>query len=122
MKGENTLKQLATGRGMFRVTDAGLGHLKDFKKLTFLDLQNSEVTARGLEQLKGMSSLTQLWLSGTSITESEVDAVSPGDAGGEGEQIGDLSGLPSLEWLRVEDNGITDAGSAHRMNYPSLRR
>ncbi len=74
LKGENTLKQLATGQGSFRVTDAGLAHLKNFKKLKILDLQNSEVTARGLEQLKGMSSLTQLWLSNTSITDSEVAA------------------------------------------------
>ena len=72
LKGENTLKQLAAGRGDLQVTDAGLAHMKDFKKLVLLDLQNSKVTARGLEQLKGVPSLKVVWLSGTSITEDEL--------------------------------------------------
>jgi hypothetical protein len=72
LKGENTLKQLTTGRGDFQVTDAGLAGLKNFQKLELLDLQNSQVTAGGLEHLKGLSSLKTLWLSNTSITDHEL--------------------------------------------------
>ena len=45
LKGENSLKRLATGGGDFKVTDLGLARLKDFQKLELLDLQNSKVTA-----------------------------------------------------------------------------
>jgi hypothetical protein len=72
LRGQNTLRQLVTGRGDFRVTDAGLAHLKEFKKLRLIDLRNSQVTARGLESLKAVPSLRELWLSGISISYSDV--------------------------------------------------
>ncbi len=73
LKGQNTLKQLATGRGTFEVTDAGLVHFTEFKNLALVDLQNSKVTAHGLEQLKGMPSLKTVWLSGTPITDKDLE-------------------------------------------------
>ncbi len=73
LKGQNTLKQLATGRGTFEVTDAGLIHFKEFKNLVLVDLQNSKVTAQGLEHLKGMPGLKTIWVSGTTITDKELE-------------------------------------------------
>ena len=74
LKGQNTLKQLATGQGSFEVTDEGLIHLKEFKNLSLVDLQNSKVTAQGLYRLKGMPSLKTLWISGTPITDKELES------------------------------------------------
>jgi hypothetical protein len=72
LKGQNTLTQLWTGIGDFQLTDTGLAHLKEFKKLAVIDLQFSRVTARGLEHLKGMPSLKEVYLSDTSISDSEL--------------------------------------------------
>ena len=52
-----------------QVFTQGLAHLKDFKKLETLDLQNAKITAQGLEQLKGLPNLKSLWLGGTSISK-----------------------------------------------------
>src|SRR5262249_7479933 len=50
LTGKERLKGLYIGLGAPRITDAGLPHLREFKKLEILDVQYSQVTARGLEQ------------------------------------------------------------------------
>jgi hypothetical protein len=74
--GKDRLKRLHIGLGVVRVTDAGIAHLRDFKKLEVLDVQNSEVTAPGLDSLvKDLPNLRELWLSGTRVTEAEKEAM-----------------------------------------------
>jgi hypothetical protein len=76
LTGKERLKGLYIGIGDLRVTDAGLAHLGDFKKLEGVDVQDSQVTARGLEQLvKDLPNLKQLWLSDKVVTEAEREAL-----------------------------------------------
>jgi hypothetical protein len=75
LQGRERLKWLAIGMGGGRITDAGLAHLQGFQKLELLDLQNSKVTARALEPLKGLASLKTLWLSGTGLTDAELQGM-----------------------------------------------
>jgi hypothetical protein len=72
LNGRERLKRLYIGLGDGPIRDAGLAHLKDFKKLETLDLQNAKITAQGLEQLKGLPNLKSLWLGGTSISKKDV--------------------------------------------------
>jgi hypothetical protein len=71
LMGRERLKRLAIGLGDCRITDAGLVHLNGFQNLELLDLQNSQVTARGVEQLSGLKKLKALWLSATAVTDAE---------------------------------------------------
>jgi hypothetical protein len=76
LTGKERLKGLYIGLGAPRITDAGLPHLRDFKNLEILDVQNSQVTARGLEELiKGLPKLKELWLSDHVFTEAEKEAM-----------------------------------------------
>jgi Leucine-rich repeat (LRR) protein len=76
LTGKERLKGLYIGIGDLRVTDAGLAHLGDFKKLEGVDVQNSQVTARGLEQLvKDLPNLKELWLSDKMVTEAKREAL-----------------------------------------------
>jgi hypothetical protein len=72
LNGKERLKRLYIGLGGGRITHAGLTHLNGFKKLEILDLQNSKVTTRGLEQFKWLPNLKTLWLGGTSVSAMEV--------------------------------------------------
>ncbi len=53
-----------------KITDKGLEHLKGLTSLTFLHLRNTNVTDAGLEYLKGITSLISLNLPGTKITDA----------------------------------------------------
>jgi hypothetical protein len=76
LNGKETLKRIYIGIGDLRVSDAGLAHLRNFKNLEILDVQNSGVTARGLEELiKGLPKLKELWLSDRVFTEAEKEAM-----------------------------------------------
>ena len=75
LAGEDRLKRLYVGLGDGRITDAGLTHLEDFKKLEILDVQKSDVTVRGLERLKCLPNLKELWLSDRTGTEADKRAL-----------------------------------------------
>jgi hypothetical protein len=72
LKGKDRLKRLYIGLGDLQVTDAGLAHLRGFERLELLDVQHSEVTINGLEQLKTLPNLQELWLSATKVTDADV--------------------------------------------------
>ena len=76
LAGKERLKRLCIGLEDLRVTDAGIAHLGNFNKLEVVDIQNSQVTARGLEQLiTVLPTLKELWLSDRVVTESEKQAM-----------------------------------------------
>ena len=58
-------------RGWFRITDAGLIHLKGLTNLHTLSLYRTKITGAGLEHLKGLTNLQKLIISG-SITDAGV--------------------------------------------------
>ena len=69
------MKRLHIGLGDGRITDAGLAHLERFQKLEILDVQNSGVTVRGLERLKSLPNLKELWLSDQGVSEADKQAL-----------------------------------------------
>ena len=79
------------------VTDKGLERLKELSRLERLEV-SAAITDTGLEQLRGLSQLKWLDLSNTSVT----------DAGRE-----QLRGLDRLETLDLSYTLITDAGLMH---------
>ena len=55
-----------------RITDAGLVHLKELKKLESLRLTDTKITDAGLVHLKGLTKLRYLNLSDTQVTNAGV--------------------------------------------------
>jgi hypothetical protein len=88
-----------------QITDAGLEQLKGLTSLTTLFLTHTQITDAGLEHLQGMTSLTRLYLSNTQIT----------DAG-----LVHLKGMTSLTWLDLRGTQITDAGLEHLKGLTNL--
>jgi hypothetical protein len=68
LRGATTLRILSI-IGRVQITDQGLGHLKDLKKLEALDRARTPITDAGLEHLIGLTSLRKLNVSGTGVTE-----------------------------------------------------
>jgi Leucine rich repeat len=62
LNGKGRLKELWIGIEAMGITDAGLAHLTEFKKLEVLDLQESRVTASGLSQLMELPNLKKVVL------------------------------------------------------------
>ena len=81
--------------GCYKITDAGLVHLKGLTKLEYLNLSYTNITDAGLAHLKGLTKLETLSLSRTKIT----------DAG-----LVHLKGLTKLEGLYLGQTKITPAG------------
>jgi hypothetical protein len=54
------------------ITDAGLTHLRDLKRLQTLHLRDTMITDAGLTHLKGLSNLKELNLYGTSVSDEGV--------------------------------------------------
>jgi hypothetical protein len=69
LEGADRLKVLRIGHGVGhgtrRVTDAGLARLKAFRKLETLDVPGAFLTADGLDALKSLPNLKELWVAGT---------------------------------------------------------
>ena len=78
-----------------KVTDAGLVHLKDLRRLRMLVLDSTSVTDAGLANLEGLTTLDWLSLNNTRVT----------DAG-----LAHLKGLIHLEELQLAYTPVTDAG------------
>jgi Leucine rich repeat len=73
LNGRDRLKELwIGGSGAVQITNAGLAHLRDFKKLEVLDLQRSRVTASGLDQLMELPNLRRLWVRGFGTSDADV--------------------------------------------------
>jgi Leucine-rich repeat (LRR) protein len=86
------------------ITDAGLAHLKAFKKLEFLELEGGQVTDAGMRHVATASSLKTLRLSGQRITEKG---------------LAPLRALTNLETLDLEYTGVRDLRSLAPM--PNLQ-
>jgi len=78
-----------------RVTDVGLEQLKGLTQLRELYLEYLDVTDIGLEHLKALTQLQALYLSGTRVTDAGLDH---------------LKALTQLRKLTVEDTRVTDQG------------
>lgn len=72
LRGQGHLRQLCVGLGDIRVTDAGLAHLGGFRKLEMLDVQSARLTGDGLEALRALPALKEVWLSGTGVPDDAV--------------------------------------------------
>ncbi len=88
-----------------KVTDAGMENLTGMTSLTDLSLRDTQITDAGLEHLKGMTSLETLRLAGTQITDAGLEH---------------LKGMTSLNQLSLNDTQITDAGLEHLTGMTSL--
>ena len=85
------------------------GHaLAPFTRLKYLDLSyNRFFDDRGLRQIAGMTGLTRLYLTGTSISDDGLVS---------------LAGLTNLTELSLHGTGISDAGLAHLAKLTNLHR
>ena len=75
--------------------DDGMEHLKELPSLQELYLSHTQVGDAGLEHLKGLTSLKWLRLSNTKVSNAGLEH---------------LRGLTSLRELRLYDTQVTDAG------------
>ena len=88
------------------VTDAGLEHLKGLTNLQDLYLGFSKVTDAGLEHLKGLTSLQGLNLNSTQVTDAGLEH---------------LKGLTNLQDLGFYRTKVTDAGLEHLKGLTNLQ-
>jgi hypothetical protein len=89
-----------------RVTDAGLLHLRDLRKLHTLSLKHTGISDRGMVAIGGLASLRWLALRSTAVTDLGLDH---------------LRSLSVLEYLCLADTAVTDAGVHLLGRLPSLR-
>jgi hypothetical protein len=98
--------------GDHEITDAGLKHLVNLKKLTYLNLcfpdkkHGGMISDKGMDEIARIASLETLDLRATQIT----------DAG-----LAKLQTLPKLKELLVNGTAITDKGLVHLHPVKSLR-
>jgi len=106
-----TLTHLTFGDHL--ITDAGLKHLANLKKLTYLNVcwpdkkRGGTISDKGLEEIAKVSSLETLDLRATQIT----------DAG-----LSKLQGLSKLKELKLGNTAITDQGLANLQSIKSLTK
>jgi len=113
------------------VTDEDLGYLIEaLDNLRFLSVAETQVTARGLEQIRRLTHLQELHLDFTAIDNDSLALL----ADLQNLQVLDLKGtpisddgllhlqrLPSLRALYLTRTAITDAGLAHLSGLPNLQ-
>ena len=78
-----------------QVTDAGLEHIKGLTRLQNLYLFSTQVTDAGLESLKGLDELLELRLDNTKVTDAGLEHI---------------KGLTQLERLYLDGTKVTDEG------------
>ena len=91
--------------GSTTVGDEGLQHLTGLAELGHLDVKNTRVTAKGLEQIAKLEKLSSLTLDKTAISDDSLAL---------------LSGLKHLATLGLRNTPITDKGLKHLEKIPSL--
>ena len=79
------------------ITDEGVVHLKQLKKLEQLGLLGSQLTDHGLDELRVLTGLRVLQISGTKVTDASMPLISP---------------FRELRTLSIENTRTTDAGLA----------
>lgn len=87
------------------ITDGGLVHLRDLRKLTTL-LLPSEITDNGLEELANLDNLLHLDISNTKVSDKGLEFVST---------------MKNLQTLCLNDTAIGDKGLTHLSNLTNLR-
>lgn len=90
-----------------QVTDEGLKHLAGLTNLKALGLDNTQVTDEGLQHLVKLTSLTELKMYETFITDAGLVA---------------LAGMTELSKLQVRGTGVQDAGLAHLKHLSKLKQ
>jgi Leucine-rich repeat (LRR) protein len=91
--------------GCNKITDGGLEHLKGLTKLQELYLTHTQITDAGLADLQELTKLETLWLDNTQVT----------DVG-----LVHLKRFTKLESLSLDNTQITDAGLIHLKGLTSL--
>ena len=100
------LGRLAQLRLPESITNAGLEQLKDLRFLEELYLDNAAVTGSGLEVLKDSKHLRVLVLSNTAVADDGLTH---------------LAGMSQLEWLNLSGTQVTDRGLARLQLLPKLK-
>lgn len=104
------------------ITDAGLVHLRDLTRLSWIKLDDTRVTDAGLAHLEGLTRLDTLYLNNTRVTDAglerlekltnlrclELDNCQVTDGG-----LKHLKGLGRLEVLSLRGTGVTDECFTH---------
>ncbi len=101
--GITNARQLSVGA--IPMTDEGMVHLRQFRELTFLNMNDLPITAAGLNHLRDVP-LTALWLISCRRVDDEGAAA--------------IARLEKLTELRVDFAPLTDAGVAHLATLPEL--
>ena len=121
---------VALGLTGTRVTDAGLVHIKDMKRLGDLELTDTKVTDAGLAHLTKLGHLGILSLYGTKVTDLGLQHLKPlkslyllglSHTAVTDKGLVHLSELPSLETLILDHLKITDRGMVHLQNLKTLK-
>jgi len=89
------------------VSDAGIAQLKDLTNLETLDLSGTKMTDAGLASLAGLTKIESLSLDETDITDDGLKH---------------LAGMRELKSLRISARGISDKGLAYLTHFPRLER
>ena len=89
-----------------RATDADLMEIGRLSRLERLSISSSPISDDGLKNLRGLTSLRQLFLHGTSISD---------------EALSQPAGPVAPELLTLVDTKITDTGLTHLRNLHSLQ-
>lgn len=97
---------VALGLTGTKITDAGLVHIKDMKRLGDLELTDTKVTDAGLVHLTKLGNLGILSLYGTKVTDVGLQHLKP---------------LKSLYLLGLSHTAVTDKGLVHLSELPSIR-
>jgi hypothetical protein len=98
------LRQLALQQT--KISDKGLEPLKGLKMLESLTLgQERQISDEGLAHVVGLTGLTQLLIPGTALSDNG---------------LGTLKGLVNLRVLDLASTAVTDAGLKHLASFPRL--
>jgi hypothetical protein len=94
------LESLWIGGAQVRLSDAGVAHLAPLVNLKSLDLQGHEISDAGLESLRDLKKLQQLYVEGGEEPNEQITD----------EGIDFIASLPNLERLTITRASATDSG------------
>ncbi len=105
LKGLTGLQHLQlSGSAQNTITDTGLANFKDMVDMRSLHMTRAHLTSAGLNHLRGMTRLHDLWIPAT-----RVDDLAP------------IRHLTGLRFLHLSNTPITDAGLAPVAGFTSLK-